>query len=83
MSTNSAPTTSSTTPFISSARGATKSTPVAAAGVSSVKPGKSQKAAPSQAAIAQKAYEIWLARGQEPGCEQKHWFEAEQQLRRA
>jgi hypothetical protein len=36
----------------------------------------------SQAAIAQKAYEIWLARGQEPGRDQQHWFEAEQQLQR-
>ncbi|MGA2176738.1 MAG: DUF2934 domain-containing protein [Verrucomicrobiota bacterium] len=60
-----------------------KSTPVATAGVSSVNPAKSQRARPSQAAIAQKAYEIWLSQGQEQGCDRKHWFEAELQLQRA
>jgi hypothetical protein len=60
-----------------------KSTPVATSNVSSVKQAKSQKAAPSQALIAQKAYEIWLSQGQQPGCEQKNWFEAERQLQRA
>jgi hypothetical protein len=48
-----------------------------------VNPAKGRKAAPSQAVIAQKAYEIWLSHGQEPGCDQKHWFEAEQQLQQA
>jgi hypothetical protein len=33
--------------------------------------------------IALKAYEIWLSGGQQPGCDQKHWFEAEQQLQSA
>jgi hypothetical protein len=46
-------------------------------------PAKPQRAAPSQAEIAQKAYEIWLSQGQESGCDQKHWFEAELQLRHA
>jgi hypothetical protein len=79
MTTNSDPTTSS----YPSTRGFTKSTPVATPGVSSGNPAKRQKATPSQAVIAQKAYEIWLSRGQEAGCEQKHWFEAERQLRQA
>jgi len=60
-----------------------KSTPFATAGVPSVNPAKRQKATPSQAVIAKKAYEIWLSQGQQPGCDQKHWFEAEQQLQRA
>jgi hypothetical protein len=59
-----------------------KSTPVATAAVSPVKPAKPQRTAPSQALIAQRAYEIWLSQGQQPGCDQKHWFEAEQQLQR-
>jgi hypothetical protein len=67
----------------SGGRRLTKSTPVATDSVSSVNPTKPKRAVPSPALIAQKAYEIWLSRGQEPGCEQKHWFEAEQQLRRA
>ncbi len=74
---NSDRTMSSTT----SARGAIKSTPAATTGVSLVYPAKQQRAAPSQAVIAQRAYEIWLSQGQEQGCEQKHWFDAEQQLR--
>jgi hypothetical protein len=44
------------------------------------KPSKQQGAGPSQALIAQRAYEIWLSQGQQPGCDQKHWFEAEHQL---
>jgi hypothetical protein len=61
-----------------------KSTPAATASVSSVNPAKpTRRTAPSQAAIAQRAYEIWLSQGQQPGCDQKHWFEAEQQLQRA
>ncbi len=35
---------------------------------------------PSDADIATKAYEIWLARGQESGNDQQHWFEAKRQL---
>ena len=42
---------------------------------------KQQKAAPSNAATANRAYEIWLAEGQQPGCDEKNWFEAEEQLR--
>jgi hypothetical protein len=60
-----------------------KSTPIATASVSSLKLAKPQKAALPQATIAQKAYEIWLSQGQQSGCEQKHWFEAERQLQRA
>jgi hypothetical protein len=52
-----------------------KATPAATASISLLHP-----ANPSQAVIAQKAYDIWLARGQKPGCAQKDWFEAEQQL---
>ncbi len=50
------------------------------ASVSTPNPSKPQRAAPSQAVIAQKAYEIWISLGQEPGRDQKHWFEAERQL---
>ena len=64
-------------------RGARKSTSVTTSSVSVVNPAKPQRAAPSQALIAQKAYEIWLSQGQQPGCDQKHWFEAELQLQRA
>jgi hypothetical protein len=42
-----------------------------------------QKAASSHEGIAKRAYEIWLAEGQQPGCEQKNWFQAEAQLQRA
>jgi len=37
--------------------------------------------APAHEMIAQKAYELWLASGQQPGCEEQNWFEAERQLR--
>jgi hypothetical protein len=67
----------------SNARNSRKSTPVATAGVSSANPAKPQRAAPSQTLIAKKAYEIWLSQGQQPGCDQKHWFEAERQLQHA
>jgi DUF2934 family protein len=63
--------------------GVVKSTPLATASVSSLNAGKSTRSAPSQTMIAQKAYELWLSQGQKPGCDQKHWFEAEQQLQRA
>jgi hypothetical protein len=46
-------------------------------------PPKKAKAAPSQAEISMKAYEIWLAQGQKPGFDQEHWFQAEMQLRAA
>jgi len=36
-----------------------------------------EKTAPSGEAIGIKAYEIWMSRGQEPGHDQEHWFEAE------
>ena len=38
--------------------------------------------APTEAEIEKKAYEIWLSLGREQGNDQKHWFEAERQLRR-
>jgi hypothetical protein len=65
----------------SNARGARTS--VATAGAFSANPAKSQKAGLSHAAIAKMAYQIWLAQGQQPGCDQKHWFEAELRLQRA
>jgi hypothetical protein len=62
-----------------------KSTPIATAGsVSSVKPSAEQQGTGlSQALIAKRAYEIWLSQGQQPGCDQKNWFQAELQLQRA
>jgi tetratricopeptide (TPR) repeat protein len=44
---------------------------------------KPQRSAPSQALIAQKAYDLWVSEGQEWGYDQKHWFEAELQLQQA
>jgi hypothetical protein len=42
---------------------------------------KKQKAAPSQAQIAQLAYEIWISTGKQAGRDQQNWLEAEWQLR--
>lgn len=47
----------------------------------SASPAKPQKAAPSQAKVAQLAYEIWISTGRQPGRDQQNWFEAEWQLR--
>lgn len=44
-------------------------------------PLKMEKAAPARESIGTRAYEIWMSRGQEQGHDQKHWFEAERQLR--
>jgi hypothetical protein len=44
---------------------------------------KPQRAAPSQALIAEKAYDIWLSQGQESGSDQQRWFAAEQHLQQA
>jgi hypothetical protein len=43
-------------------------------------PPRKAKAAPSDVEISRKAYDIWLSTGQEPGNDQEHWFQAEQQL---
>jgi len=61
-------------------RGAVKSTPAVAANIASPKPTRQGVTPPSDANIATKAYEIWLASGQETGNDQQHWFEAKQQL---
>ena len=61
-------------------RGAVKSTPAVVANIASLKPARQGATPPSNATIATKAYEIWLARGQETGKDQQHWFEAERQL---
>jgi len=55
----------------------------AKASISLPHPSKAQKAEPSHAAIAEKAYEIWRSLGQVLGRDQEHWFQAEQQLRQA
>jgi hypothetical protein len=60
-----------------------KAAPITTASAALPNPARQQRAAPSQAAIAQRAYEIWLSQGQQAGCDQKHWFEAEKQLRQA
>jgi len=57
-----------------------KPTPVAMSSVSLPNPSKPQRAVPSQAAIAEKAYELWLGLGQVAGRDQENWFEAERQL---
>jgi hypothetical protein len=66
-------------------QGAMKSIHNAIAKAASLNPLKMEKAtpektAPSGEAIGIKAYEIWMSRGQEPGRDQEHWFEAERQL---
>jgi hypothetical protein len=63
-------------------RNAVKPTPVAMSSVTMPKASKPQRAEPSHAAIAEKAYELWLGLGQVLGRDQEHWFEAERQLRR-
>jgi len=73
--------TKQTAPPASNERGAMKSTPVATGRSSLLNPSKLQSEAPSPAAIAEKAYGLWLAQGQQPGHDQEHWFEAERQLR--
>jgi Protein of unknown function (DUF2934) len=42
---------------------------------------KKQKAAPPREAVEKMAYKLWLSQGQQPGCDQKNWFEAEAQLK--
>jgi hypothetical protein len=64
-------------------RGAVKSTPAATAKIASTKSTRPEATPPSNADIATKAYEIWLARGQESGNDQQHWFEAKRQLQQA
>ena len=54
-----------------------------AAAVSLLNPSKPRRTAPTHAAIATNAYEIWLSSGRETGNDQKHWFEAELQLQRS
>ena len=64
-------------------RGAIKSTSAAPANTASSKPIQQGATSLSDADIATKAYEIWLAHGQEAGNDQQHWFEARRQLRQA
>jgi hypothetical protein len=61
-------------------RGNTKSTQTANSSVAAPKPARRETTPPSDADIAAKAYEIWLAHGQEMGNDQQHWFEARRQL---
>ena len=65
---------------VSTNSGYTKSTLMVMARSALGKAPKSEPAAPSQAEIASKAFEIWMARGQEQGHDQEHWYEAERQL---
>lgn len=60
-----------------------KPTPVALAKASSTNVADPKNTTPSHEMIAKRAYEIWLSRGREQGCDQKHWLEAELQLKRA
>jgi hypothetical protein len=50
---------------------------------SSVQDAQKQKPVPSQAQVAQKAYEIWISTGKQPDRDQQNWFEAEWQLRQS
>jgi Protein of unknown function (DUF2934) len=58
-----------------------KSNPATVAAASPDNPAKPQKAPPTQARVAQLAYEIWILTGKQPGRDQQNWFEAEWQLR--
>jgi hypothetical protein len=71
------------TPQAPSLTSSVKSTPVANTSSSLLNSAKPQIPAPSFEAIAKAAYAIWLSRGKEQGCDQKHWHEAELQLKRA
>jgi hypothetical protein len=53
----------------------------AATNVALMNPARQESLAPTEEDIAKRAYEIWLSLGREPGQDQKHWFEAERQLR--
>jgi hypothetical protein len=55
--------------------------PAAVAKAAMLNPLKTEGAVPAREAIGTRAYEIWKSRGQEQGHDQKHWFEAERQLR--
>ncbi len=46
-------------------------------------PGEAPPASPSYEEIAQRAYEIYLARGGGPGREDEDWQQAERELREA
>jgi hypothetical protein len=63
--------------------GPAKTTMIAAAKAALRKPFKTEKAVPSHEEIVVRAYEIWLATGQQPGHDQEHWFQAERELRTA
>ena len=73
--------TAKTPPRTARKQRAPKSMHDALAATAALKPLDTEKTAPSQEAIGIKAYEIWMSRGQEQGQDQKHWFEAERQLR--
>jgi hypothetical protein len=61
--------------------GNSKSTLLATAKTALSRGSKPEPAAPSRMAIESKAFEIWMARGQEQGHDQEHWYEAERLLR--
>ena len=63
-------------------RNAVKPTPVAMSSVTMPKAFMPQRAVPSHAAIAEKAYELWCSLGQVVGRDQENWFEAELMLQR-
>jgi hypothetical protein len=63
--------------------GFAKPTAIAAAKTAQAKPVRTVKAAPCHEEIVVRAYEIWLATGQQPGRDQEHWFRAERELRSA
>jgi hypothetical protein len=54
---------------------------IARASVTLSNPTRVERAIPSHAVIAEKAYGIWQTAGQATGRDQEHWFEAERQLR--
>jgi hypothetical protein len=68
-------------PPVSPGPGNPKSTLVAIAKAALGKRSKLEPPAPARAAIEAQAFEIWMARGQEHGHDQEHWYEAERQLR--
>ena len=59
------------------AKTATKSAPALAKSVATATRSKAQ---PTREQIAQRAYEIWLAKGQPAGMDNQNWQEAEREL---
>jgi hypothetical protein len=72
--------TPSAAPNLATAR---KAPAMATGGASLTNVAKPAKTAPLEALIAKRAYEIWLAEGQQPDTARQNWLQAELQLRQS